>query len=170
MIIRPPKRKPNKRRAQPVNKKYKSQFHIDKIKEEMELTSPKTKYRKKEKKPIEEIQSSIGETMIADFLLKNGIRFKREKIFRDLRNPLTGSFLRVDFWIFASRTMIEFDGIQHYKASKLNNNGADLPAIQTRDRMKDHYAESKGYQMIRIHYKDMNRISDILTARLGLKK
>lgn len=114
-------------------------------------------------------QTSLGERLVADWLVKNGIRFKREKEFGDLINPMTGKTLLVDFYLHAHKICIEFDGRQHFKASKLfDRNGDSLEARVQRDRIKDSYCKSRGLKMIRIKYYEINLIHDILSKYFTL--
>lgn len=108
-------------------------------------------------------QTSLGERLVADWLIKNNIRFKREKEFSDLINPMTGKALSIDFYLHTHKIVIEFDGRQHFKASKLfDRNGDSLEARIQRDRIKDTYCRNKGFKMIRIKYTEINLIDSIL--------
>lgn len=117
-----------------------------------------------------ERQTSLGERMIADWLVKNGIRFRREKQFIDLVNPATGKMLWLDFYLHSKKIVIEFDGKQHYKASKMfDRNGDSLEARIQRDAIKDLYCQSNGLNMVRIKYNQLNSIGQILSDVFKLK-
>ena len=57
---------------------------------------------------------SMGETKISEILANNGIIFEKEKIFSNCINPITGYFLRFDFYV-DNKYVIEYDGIQHFQ-------------------------------------------------------
>ncbi len=111
-----------------------------------------------------ERQTSLGEKTIADWLIKNSIRFRREKQFVNLINPATGQRLWLDFYLHSHKIVIEFDGKQHYKASKMfDRNGDSLEARIQRDKIKDHYCLTNGLKMVRIKYNQLNEVPAILS-------
>jgi len=58
---------------------------------------------------------------------------------------------------------IEFDGIQHFEpCKKFDSKTYTLAIRQQRDRLKDFYCRTKGIDVVRIHYKDIHKISNIL--------
>lgn len=126
----------------------------------------KSKFEKKKFKPDINAPTK-GERLIADFLTLHKIKFSREKMFGDLRSPFTTVRLRLDFYLHELRTAIEFDGIQHFEVCKRwNMSEYDLYRQQTKDRTKDIYCAEKGIRMIRIHYKQINKISEVLSELL----
>lgn len=130
------------------------------------LNTPKNKLKKNK---TQERQTSYGEKLVAEWLVKNNILFKREKEFSDLINPITGKALIVDFYLHAHKIVIEFDGRQHYKASKLfDRNGDSLEARMQRDSVKNAYCANKGFKMIRIKYTEINIIDKILATHFIL--
>jgi very-short-patch-repair endonuclease len=130
----------------------------------IEKPLPVRRFRKRAEK-----KTSMGERLVADWLIKNSIRFKREKEFADLINPATGKILSIDFYLHTHKICIEFDGRQHFKASKLfDRNGDSLEARIQRDRVKDAYCRNRGIKMIRIRYSDINRVSEILSQHFSI--
>lgn len=130
------------------------------------LSTPEEKKALRKPKPIvkSERQTSLCEKLIAEWLLKNGIRFKREKQFDDLINPITRQKLWIDFYLHKHKIVIEFDGKQHFKASKqFDRNGDSLEMRKYRDNVKNDYCCKKGLKMVRIKYNQINSISSILT-------
>lgn len=110
-------------------------------------------------------QTSLGERTIADWLVKNGIKFRREKQFVNLINPTTGQRLWLDFYLHSHKIVIEFDGKQHYKASKMfDRNGDSLESRIHRDKIKDHYCLTNGLKMVRIRYNQLNEVPIILSS------
>jgi hypothetical protein len=66
------------------------------------------------------MRASYGEIKIQEILEENGLNFKMEYIFPDLKSP-NGRPLRFDFVIFDDDRkidfIIEYQGRQHYEAS-----------------------------------------------------
>lgn len=126
----------------------------------------------KKPKPIlvkGERQTSLGERVIADWLVKNSIRFSREKQFVNLVNPSTGKRLWLDFYLHSRKIVIEFDGKQHYKASKMfDKNGDSLEARIQRDRIKDLYCTNNGLIMVRIKYSQLSEVPIILSKLFNI--
>lgn len=123
--------------------------------------------RIKRKKTNPTIKTSKGEALIIAYLKSKNISFEREKEMSNLVGR-TGVNLRIDFYIKDLRTAIEFDGKQHFFASKkFDTPTCTLQTRQENDRNKDLFCCSKGIDMIRISYKEMKRIDDILDNKLN---
>lgn len=126
----------------------------------------KSKFEKKKFKPDANAPTK-GERLISDYLKLHKIKFTREKMFSDLRSPFTTVRLRLDFYLPELKTAIEFDGIQHFEVCKRwNMSKYDLYCQQTKDLTKDEYCAKKGILMIRITYKQINRVNEILSSLL----
>lgn len=127
------------------------------------ITKPKNYKWKSYCKPTK------GEQAIMDFLTDKNIKFVREKEFKDLINPFTKQKLRFDFYIGKLSTCIEFDGRQHFEVcSRFNMSKTDLYNSKARDGMKNDYCAIKKIRLIRISYKEINKIVEILTKELCL--
>lgn len=122
----------------------------------------KVKSIPKIKEVSRERQTSFGERMVAEWLLKNGIKFKREKQFQDLFNPKTKQLLWLDFYIFSHKTVIEFDGRQHFEACDAFDVRDSLEERMFRDRVKNNYCKKRGFAMVRIRYDQLKQIDSIL--------
>lgn len=99
-------------------------------------------------------KTSRGESAIKEFLLNQGIKFKKEMIFDDLKSE-SGKSLRFDFALFDNdelKCLIEFQGPQHYKEIKWNNFGK-LQREKT-DLMKKVYCKNKHIPLYEIKYND----------------
>lgn len=113
------------------------------------------------------VKMSYGESKVADWLVKNGFKFKPEKEFDDLINPLTKQKLRFDFYLHAHKTCIEFDGRQHFEETKkFDKKGDSLAGRIFRDSFKDEYCVNNGLRLIRIRYDQVNSIPFILKEAL----
>lgn len=123
------------------------------------------------------LQTSRGELLICNYLTQMNIEYKREYIYADLTNPETEQPLRFDFYLPKYNLLIEFDGAQHFMYVK-EFYGHDefigkkkLENQQFRDRLKDTYCEIKNIPLLRISYRDINKIKDIIFGKLReLKK
>lgn len=152
-------KKISKQKGKPKTKSSKNQHNKD-------LRKRKT-YKGKNLQKI-----SKGEYLISQHLIKKGILFSTEKTFEDLVNPKTNQFLRYDFHIPKFNICIEFDGIQHFQYTpdfhtKDPFKGAILLEDQKyRDHIKDMYCLTNEIKLIRIPYKDINRIDSILNNSL----
>ena len=108
---------------------------------------------------------SKGEKIIAEILLKNNVVFIPEKRFKECRNLLPLPF---DFYIPSKRILVEFNGRQHYESIVLFGGEEQLKKQQLHDKIKKSYADSNGYNLIVISYKQEKNIEKILKKKLNL--
>lgn len=110
---------------------------------------------------------SKGEAMIAKMLFENGVEFKTQQTFPDLKGK-KGYALRFDFGVYKNGELshlIEFDGIQHFKYTTCStawNTEENLKIVQERDRIKDEYCKKNGIRLIRIKYNQKFNIKDLI--------
>ena len=90
---------------------------------------------------------SKNEEYILNILLKENIKFIREKTFSDLRK---GKY-RFDFYLPKYNTCIEFDGAYHYKKQP-HVTEEQFKEQCKRDKIKDNYCKNNGIKLIRIPY------------------
>lgn len=102
---------------------------------------------------------SIGEDKIERLLKDNNINYFTQYRFADCVYKLPLVF---DFYLPSMNICIEFDGEQHQVAKDLFGGEEELRIRQLRDSIKDNYCKDSGIKMIRIPYKYMNIIEDIL--------
>ena len=67
-----------------------------------------------------------------------------------------------DFYLPNKNTVIEFDGEQHYREHSFFQKRYGLEQIQKRDRIKNEYCKEYGIKIIRISYKQINEVENIL--------
>lgn len=93
------------------------------------------------------------EQQILQILLKERLRFEREKTFSDLR----GGKYRYDFYVFTDTgpVLIEIDGIFHFKAI---HGRSVFMKQQEHDREKNSYALANRIPLYRIPYWEMEKI------------
>ena len=107
---------------------------------------------------------SIGEDRVETFLKNHNLKYEREYRFKDcVRVQRSMPF---DFYIPDKNTAIEFDGVQHFQA--VGRFGGQENFMQTRlnDDFKTEYCKNKGINLIRISYKELDRVNEILSEKL----
>jgi Zn finger protein HypA/HybF involved in hydrogenase expression len=116
-----------------------------------------------------ECNASRGEVAISVWLSGNNIDFKSQYSYVDLKGKRK-SPLKFDFYIPSLNILIEFDGEHHFKPVKFG--GSEDRALkkfeQTKrnDFLKNDYCKKNKIQLLRIHYKDIKRISEILSENI----
>jgi len=105
----------------------------------------------------------LGERKISQFLKSKGINFERQKKFYDCRNVFELPF---DFYIPSKRTLIEFDGIQHFQPIENFGGLEAYEKLKVDDQIKNDYCEENFINLIRIKYDLVNRIHEILSKNL----
>ena len=100
---------------------------------------------------------SIGEEKISKILRDNNLPFEREKTFTDCINQETNAHFRFDFFV-NSKYIIEFDGIQHFKAVGGWGTEEALKKVQASDNYKNQYCIGHNIPLIRIPYTRLENI------------
>ena len=115
------------------------------------------------------MKTSSLEEHIISVLKKEKIKFQREKTYPDLKS----GYYRFDFLLPQYNLLIEVDGAQHYKFSKLfHKKRQDFLKAQERDRRKNSYALSHNIPLYRIPYfeiENINTFQDILQDKFLVK-
>jgi len=106
---------------------------------------------------------SIGEKKIAKFLNENKILYDRQYKFPDCRNIFELPF---DFYIPSMRTIIEFDGKQHYEPMEFFGGVESYERLKENDKIKNNYCEENYINLIRIRYDQIEDIQNILWENL----
>lgn len=111
---------------------------------------------------------SKGEDEIEKYLIKNNIKYIREKIFDGCFNPKTNKKLPFDFYLSEYNLIIEYHGEQHYKkmGSYFENRAGGLEGRQYRDKIKKDFGEINNINYLEISYKEFNSIETILKNKL----
>lgn len=107
---------------------------------------------------------SIGEDRVEQFLLRNNILYKREYRFHDCIRVQRS--LPFDFYIPNINTAIEFDGIQHFQAVDKFRGKENFKELKLNDEFKTNYCKENNINLIRISYKDIDRVDEILSTKL----
>lgn len=107
---------------------------------------------------------SYGASRVKSWLDSNHVEYVQEKWFQDCKdiNPLP-----FDFYLPKYNTIIEYDGIQHFKdLSETLYNHMPLEETKRHDSIKNEYCKNKNIKLIRIPYWEKNNIDDILDKQL----
>lgn len=94
-------------------------------------------------------KESLGECLIANFLITNYIPFETQKGFEDLYNKQNNRKLKFDFYLINENILIEFDGPQHYQNTNFSNMSGRI-----NDQIKNRYCLEHNIKLYRIPYKE----------------
>jgi very-short-patch-repair endonuclease len=108
---------------------------------------------------------SRGEKLISKYLDKNDISYYRQHKFPDCKNIFQLPF---DFYLPKYRTIIEFDGKQHYEPIEHFGGLEAYERLKVNDKIKNDYCEDNYINIIRIRYDQIDRIYYILNESLRL--
>lgn len=103
---------------------------------------------------------SKGEELIQQILVNLKKIFIREYKFEECKNV---NVLRFDFAVFEKNQLnclIEYQGIQHYKAIKYWGGEEGLKKSQYRDKIKREYCLQKNIRLVEINYKSFDKINE----------
>ena len=106
---------------------------------------------------------SKGEREVAKYLINNSILFEREKRFNECKNIKKLAF---DFYLPNNNVLIEFDGRQHYEIVNFCNSRKQAVnayhRLKKNDKIKNNFAKTNKYHLLRIKFDEINDISNIL--------
>jgi very-short-patch-repair endonuclease len=97
---------------------------------------------------------SKGELFISKILQDYNVEFEKQKKFEDCKGTHNKRCRRLpfDFFLPQYRTIIEFDGKQHYQPVSYFGGEMEFARIQKYDKIKNDYAERNNFKMVRIPY------------------
>lgn len=101
-----------------------------------------------------ECASSKGEKRIQQYLRELSLTFIKEKYIE-----IDQSKCRFDFFLEELKTIIEFDGIQHYEARDFFGGETYLNKVKQSDKIKSEWCILNKFKLIRISYKDIDRLT-----------
>ena len=105
-------------------------------------------------------KSSKGEFRVRNFLIDKKIEYKRQYQFK-------GSRYKYDFYLPKLNILIEYDGIQHFKAVKFFGGEKGFILTRLRDIEKDKLSVINGHNLIRIKYTIFNILEDYLLHEIS---
>jgi very-short-patch-repair endonuclease len=106
-------------------------------------------------------KKSKGELIIQEFLIKNNIKYIKNKTFENCKS-LKNHKLQFDFFIPIRNLVIEFDGIQHYKSQKIFGGEEQLINQKINDNIKNEFCYNNNINLLRIKYNEIKNIKNIL--------
>lgn len=101
---------------------------------------------------------SKGEDTISQLLIKNNIVFEKQKTFTTCVFSETNALAIFDFYV-DNKYIVEYDGIQHFKALGGWNNEETLQKTQYRDKIKNQWCKTNNIPLIRIPYTHLSNLS-----------
>lgn len=105
--------------------------------------------------------SSKGENIIKNFLIKNNITYQEQKKFPECMHIRKLPF---DFFLPEYNLCIEYDGEQHFKAVKIFGGHKEFKKTLIRDEIKNNFCKIQNIKLLRISYKE--NIQDVLNIQL----
>jgi len=123
------------------------------------------KLRKTIRKSLTKTISS-GEMKVRTWLVSNQKVFEEQKEIPGMVNPITNKNLKIDFLVTTEigYIAIEFDGSQH--TSPFSDYHPDMKSFRKqriRDKAKNSFCKENSIKMLRISYKQKDRINRILS-------
>lgn len=112
---------------------------------------------------------SIGEKAVRRYLELRGINFLPQKVFADCINVHP---LEFDFYLPEYNTLIEFDGIQHFIPVRFHKSVTNeklshiFGTAKKCDTIKNIYCKDTGKRLLRISYKEVHRIPELIDSFL----
>ena len=118
---------------------------------------------------------SSGEKKVYDSLIELGFREEYDFVFNQTFTPLktySKKNLRPDFLFEKDKIMIEYDGRQHFEPVKFGNISQEraeenFKQQQDKDELKNQFCKDNNYKMVRISYKDFDKVLTILMKELN---
>ena len=108
-------------------------------------------------------QKSKGELKVKQFLSDNNFIYKEQHRFNDCKNILPLPF---DFYLPDYNTCIEYDGEQHFRRFRFEENNDKLIERQKRDKIKTDFCKNNNINLIRIKYTEIKKVDIILNECL----
>jgi very-short-patch-repair endonuclease/ribosomal protein S27AE len=110
-------------------------------------------------------QESKGENEAERILKSFNMNYVPQKKFEGCKDK---DYLKFDFYIPDLNICIEFDGIQHYESFNFFGGESGLKDTQRRDSIKNDFCYKNNIYLIRIPYKDFNKMEIIIKKKLKL--
>jgi hypothetical protein len=106
-------------------------------------------------------KDSIGENIIDNYLSKQGIRYNRQKKFKNCKNK---KHLKFDFYIPDKNLCIEYNGKQHYESVDYFGGEKTLSYIKKNDFIKKDFCKKQNIKLKIIKYDDniLKKIENII--------
>ena len=105
---------------------------------------------------------SKGEDLLTKIFSESNIKYVSQFSFKDLKIQ---GILKFDFYLLDYNILIEFDGSQHFEEVKHWGGKEGLKKIQLSDRLKEEYCKQNNIPLIRISYKDFDKLENLLEIK-----
>jgi very-short-patch-repair endonuclease len=153
------------------NNKYNySLVKIKSLKEKVEIICPihgsffkRPNEHLNKKSGCQSCVSSKGEKLIRQFLIKNKIQYNEQKKFNECKNIRELPF---DFYLPKLNICIEYDGAQHFNPIDKWGGEDRFNDIKNNDNIKNEFCLNNKIKLLRISYKDYDKIDNILTEKI----
>jgi hypothetical protein len=116
--------------------------------------------------------SSHGERSVSKWLKNNGVEFKSPYSFPDLMGRCKK--LTFDFFIPSNGSLIEYDGEHHFMPIKFWGSASmeqaisDFETVKYYDSLKNQYCAEKGIPLLRISYKELKKVDQVLDEKFPI--
>ena len=111
-------------------------------------------------------QTSRRELYISKLLTDMSVSFVTQKSFSDCRG-IGGRPLKFDFYIPSRNLLIEYDGIQHFKAIDYWGGNEGLVKQQQNDEAKNQYCSNKNISLLRLPYSLTDlQLAEIIASKI----
>lgn len=112
------------------------------------------------------VLKSVGEDAISEWLEYNKIEYKSQHWIEPNQVLFGARRLRVDFYLPSIKTIIEFNGRQHYERVAAWQTEEEFQEQKDRDRRLREFCKQKGIMLIEIPYTEIKNINAILRSRV----
>lgn len=106
-------------------------------------------------------KESKGEKSVTLYLKNNKIKYQKQKTYPDCKNI---NVLPFDFYLPDYNILIEYDGIQHFRAMSFYGGELEFNKTRMRDQIKTEYCLNNNIQLIRISY--LENIKEVLDKNI----
>lgn len=111
-------------------------------------------------------RSSKGEQAVAKFLTQHNITYIQEKSFDTCRSP-KNRVLRFDFFLPDLNLLIEYQGHHHYAPiNKYRRAKRVHEMTKLHDQIKRQFVIDNDFKFLEIHFKDFEKVDEILLKLL----
>jgi very-short-patch-repair endonuclease len=109
-------------------------------------------------------KESFGEKKIVEYLLLNNICFQRQVSFNALKGDK--NLLKFDFYLPEHKLLIEYDGIQHYKAIDYFGGKNNFSKQREYDKKKINFVVDNNYKLLKLSYNTFSYLEEALECEL----
>ena len=132
---------------------------------ETTVSRPMTELRKHRGFHCPKCKSSYGSRTIEKYLSEHKIDYIKEHVFPKCKNI---KMLPFDFYLPDFNMCIEFDGEHHDRALHHWGGEEKFNRVQTNDNIKNVFCDENNIHLLRIKYKDQDKIEEILNSYINM--